>query len=419
MYIPSKFLYTLINSEIVGVWVESNSRGDKAFIAKVPSSVAKAIKLGAKVELVIAVSEQKSDNRFLTLALKVYDRRDNPYFGILPQTVNSTNNIINSSFFDKPLSFSIYDELDSPVFSGKIQINSDSSNEDFIYDLDKMKFVTPSGTVESFELINIFGYYLGLPQYRDMNPSLYMELFTYRLTVSDIQEMLTYHVHPNSLSHYTLGKDIDGTVQETQLNQSLNLFFEQHVFQSPLVTIGKSTRELTDAFALTDDYSLIIESKCLTVNLNALNQTTDRIISNTIGHAKKALKQLVGGFKAIKRNEVIKSQSGQEIKFDRNNVQHGIVMIPEFISSNRWETIINKMITIYETYGLKVHVISLPEFAGILKKSEFDKSKLLSVLEARHHLLLTQKTIDIESINSGLPTVQDLINSGYFSQEFS
>lgn len=415
MYIPSKFLNTLITSEQIGVWVESNSKGSKAFIIKVPSSVAKSIELGAKIELIIAVSELDDDSNFLILALKIYDRKDNPFLGVLPQTTDCRNNVINSDFFDKPISFSIYDELDAPVFTGQVEISTNDKNRDFTYKLDSLTFCTPSGTKESYELIDIFGFYANLPQFRDMNPPLYMDLFTYDLTISDIKGMLTFHVHPNSTGNYTLGKDIDGTVQETQLSQSLNLFFNQQAYHSPLVTIGKTTRELTDALALAENYILTIESKCLTVDLNTLNQTTERNISNTVSHANKAIKQLIGGFKAIKRNEEIKTQSGQKIDFDRSGPHHGIVIIPEFISSKKWEPVVKKMINTYEQIGLKLHVISLPEFTAILKMSELDKNNLFSVFETRHDILMKLRRVDIESINSELPTIQDLINEGLFN----
>ncbi|EHK2772253.1 hypothetical protein J9098_000774, partial [Vibrio vulnificus] len=140
MYIPSRFLFQLMVSEKVGVFCESNSIGDKAIIAKLPTSTIKAIALGAKVEFLVFLSEYTMNSRHIALALKVYDMADNPFHAILPLRWKNKNNMLTAGFFNKELEISIFDDTDASVLNGNIRIETNFKNKRLLHLLENFQF---------------------------------------------------------------------------------------------------------------------------------------------------------------------------------------------------------------------------------------------------------------------------------------
>lgn len=396
MYIVSDYLNRMISSEQVGVWVES-SDNNFALIAKIPSNVAKAIYMGAKLELLVGITIESSPR--YSIALKVSDSIDNPFIVILPQRWINSCNLLNYNFFSKDITLTIYDEIDSLVIGAIVEIS-------LPYDATKLSELLnyklfPIVSLESAdELFDAFSHHIYPLQY--ISNGIDMEVFISDINIKNINSYLNFKATDNGYNYYDFSTDIDGIIQENQIHNSLRVFFGKNAYHSPQVTIGKKSRELTDILALSEDYYICIESKCISIDILTLNKSSDRIISGVIKSCSKAIKQLEGTLKAIRRGEVIKSNNKEIINFNRLNSGHLIILISEYIHSKRWDSLIEPIKLIRDKHNAMIHILSLSELSYILKLSQSQSEILNAILIERYEAFHNNNTFNIISFNSSL-----------------
>lgn len=186
MYIPSRFLFQLMVSEKVGVFCESNSIGDKAIIAKLPTSTIKAIALGAKVEFLVFLSEYTMNSRNIALALKVYDMADNPFHAILPLRWKNKNNMLTAGFFNKELEISIFDDTDASVLNGNIRIETNFKNKRLLHLLENFQFESSNNFTQMNRFMDLI-----CSTITDNSPTT-ITTFKFKASLSQIKSILTY-----------------------------------------------------------------------------------------------------------------------------------------------------------------------------------------------------------------------------------
>lgn len=397
MYIASDYLNRMINSEQVGVWVES-AGSDFALIAKLPSNVAKAVSMGAKLELLVGITNEKCSS--YVIALKVFDSIDNPFLVVMPQRWRNSDNILNSGYFNKDITLTIYDEVDGIVIGAIIELSLPDNKQIFTTMLSSS--LLPVDSLKSAnDLYDAFCYQANLS--KNIFNGIDMDIFTVDVNVKEVKSLLNIKVTEVGSNYYEFGSEADGGIQETQLHHVLRLMFGNQAYHSPQVTIGNKTRELTDIFALAENYYICIESKCISINQAALNRKSDRIVSVVVKSCSKAIKQLEGTLKAIKRNEVIKTDNNELITFNRSNPGHLIVLISEYLESSKWDALINPVKSILHEHEAMVHILSLSEFSYLLKLSQSNAIILDAILIERYEAFYDNNTFNILSMNSSLP----------------
>ncbi|MPW27799.1 hypothetical protein F9L16_02165 [Agarivorans sp. B2Z047] len=402
MYIPSRFAYEVLVSEKIGVLCESNNKGDKAIIAKLPTSTIKAIALGAKVDFYVFTTSRKP--YYLALCMKIFDNKCSPMHALLAQRWQNSNNILDFSFFDSELDFVLFDETDASVQESKIKIKTNFRNKRVRNVLQNMKFTSSN----DYDAVNHFtdSVCADLGFNYDSHPHYPIASFKFSTEIKDIHTVKTIHVNEQSSTHYDVIKDIDGARQERQIYQSLCLMDNSKTAISPLVTIGKKERELTDVLTITQNQQLIaVESKCLQVDKDAVGKSYERTAASIVKHCKKALSQLEGVYKSIKRGERIYDEHDNTLLLEGNNSFYGIVLIDEFRPSNDWEEVINLMQSLSNTHNVCLNIISISEMIYTMKLCTSNTSLFIELLENRQQACIDANTIDIRFTNSSLPTM--------------
>jgi len=88
-------------------------------------------------------------------------------------------------------------------------------------------------------------------------------------------------------------------------------------------------RELTDVLMTYDNGVFLIESKALTVLNREALPSRGKLASDVAKHADKAVKQLTGAIRSIRREVPIYDMDGAELRFTRTIAPHVIVLIPD------------------------------------------------------------------------------------------
>lgn len=168
----------------------------------------------------------------------------------------------------------------------------------------------------------------------------------------------------------------EGSTLEKSIWSSLESAFPFSLYHSPLVRIGEKDRELTDILTFHEYGSFIFEAKDFSILNRNANRTLDRRTTSIKKQSKKAINQLVGASKAIKRGEVVFSNSGERIPLVTDKPLHCIVLITEFPHFGDWSEIKTKLISAMNETGDFFHILDLQELIVLLKCSGGD-TKLL------------------------------------------
>lgn len=402
MYIPSSFLYKVICSEQIGVFCESNSDGYKAIIAKIPTSTIKSLALGAKVEFYLYTMLKAP--YYLALGMKIIDNISSPLYTVIPQRWQNSNNIFNSSFLNCELDFVVYDETDAPLQQNKMIIKTNFKNERVHYVLKNTVFTYPNDSESSDCFLD--NIYADLGFNFKPHPAFPIVGFKFPVKITQVNTILTIHANEQGSTQYDVAKDIDGNRQERQIYQAFCLMDNSETTMSPLVRIGLKERELTDILTVARNNKLIaVESKCLQYDINAFDKTTSRTAANIIGHCKKAIGQLEGVHKTIKRGERIYNSDGKTLLAEGNYSFYGIVIIDEFRPSKDWDAIISIMKICSEKHDICINVISVSEMIYTMKLCMSRTDLLIRSLEDRYKACISNNNINIRLRDSSLPTI--------------
>ncbi len=148
------------------------------------------------------------------------------------------------------------------------------------------------------------------------------------------------HEWKETFNHYITNRGADSPIhlfnkdeggQQEQLamwlTDSLQLSGAVH---GPQVPKGAGCRELTDLLLTYPFGTTLIESKTLTIFNRATLPTRDALASDVSKHIKKAVSQLRGAARKLQLGVPVFDKSGVELRVDRTQPIHAIVLIPDF-----------------------------------------------------------------------------------------
>jgi len=399
VYIPSASILRIIRSEQFGVWAESYNEGScSALLAKAPTTSIKAVLQGCKVQLI--VGENTLEKKFLAVALKIFDTEEAPLLmPMAARTQREINGLIDL-LRRKHFSFTIYDELSSPICYGEGFIEIPTENS-LLQHSDTSDFYPVDNLTVANEVIDSFCYSIDPAYGTSRKHDSTVGYFPLNLTT--VKPMLVISTTEFGSVDYQAASLEEGQTQEKQLAHFLAYNFRDKIYHSPQVKIGGKVRELTDVLALDDTCNYCIESKALSINASGYKNSMQRRLARSLKHSRRALDQLEGCIKAIRRGEPITTHEGESLQLESVGQVHGIVIISELIPSEQWDEIIQKIINLSNSNDAHFHVIDLSEFINIIKLSQSPTISFEQCLVERFSAILEHKTLQIKSTDSSLP----------------
>lgn len=397
MYIPSKQLSQLIDAEQYGVWSETHSSDEKvALIAKATTTAIKAVNQGCKIQLYVGIN--KDSKSHYAIALKIYDSDETPLLiPMIPRTQKEANGILG--LIDKlKFSFVMYNEVNMPSVCGEgiLNISASTIPETFFSENHDI-----AETIEEVnQLVDSFCFTID-PAYGTQN-SHGFSVHCFDLKLTKIQPMMVISTNEFGSIHNQIDKSDEGLSQEEQLAQFLENIHGENVYHSPNVKLKKIERELIDVLSFDKSCNYLIESKALCLNDSGYSIADDRKSSTLVKGAKKALNQLHGAAKAIRRGEKILSNDGTPININREQDIHCIVIVSNLLATDAWDDVIG-IIKRKSEKGLYFHVIEFPEFINTIKLSFSPTVIFEQCLLERYGAVVKHKILNIKGIDSSLP----------------
>lgn len=390
MHMPSQRVRKEMHSEAASLWVVPAEGKELAVLIKAPTSSIKALLKGCDAEIIFGLKDG-----YLCSGLRVFDIPDSPLFisGAVRHT--EEHQAIARLLKDKVSPVFLFNEMDaclawsnvsfseadadkgtdllddiSNLYTGEFDNNCSFALDCFSYTTDKSRtypnaaeipFVTISANIEPWRITN--NTFLG-----------------------------------NQESHaIVIDDENEGEIFERAIWASLESAFPLNLYKSPKVQIGKKTRELTDVLAFHKYGSFLIEAKDLSILQAGVDRNLERRIKGVQKQAKKAIGQLVGSYKALKRGEKIFDTNGIELNVERENPPHCIILISELMDSGDWSEIEQELFKAIKSTGAFFHLLDFREFIALLKVSSGRSDLLDYNLMERYEIFIQCKSVHIRS----------------------
>ncbi|GAB6069941.1 hypothetical protein JCM30760_10380 [Thiomicrorhabdus hydrogeniphila] len=360
MHIPSERVYNEMRSEEASLWVVPANGGEEiAILVKAPTPSVKALIENCGTELIFGLH-----GHYMCLGIRIFDIPESPLFisGVVRH--NEEHRAILKILEDKVSPIFLFNEMDICLAWSNIAIGSEEVLN-FIGDIENL--YVGDFDEHCSHVLDCFCYSTDNTQ--TYSNALEIPFINIKLSIEPWRSN-NNHFYSVRESHAVLISDRDeGEVFERAIWASLESVFPLTLYKSPEVKIGDKTRELTDVLAFHQYGSFLIEAKDLSVLKAGAGRSLDRRTKGVQKQVKKAIGQLIGSCKALKRGEKIYAASGAEISVERENPPHCIVLITELNHSGDWSEIVAELIKAIESTGAFFHLLDFRELIALLKGS--------------------------------------------------
>jgi hypothetical protein len=176
---------------------------------------------------------------------------------------------------------------------------------------------------------------------------------------------------------------------------SLQSLFDDDIHLNPHVRHKNTVRELTDIMAFSEYGIFLVETKTLGVLNTNTERNIDRKVAGVQKQVEKAINQLAGAVKKIRKNEVIFDANNKAIEFDRKLLPHCIVLVSDLLSFGNWTPILMKMFETMIAEPMQLHLLDLTEFMRYIGYSKGSRHMFDYLLMERLKELVNHQTVHI------------------------
>lgn len=394
MHVPSYEMSLAISAEDNCIWfLDDPDESSITIIVKTSSGKIESIVKGCPVELLIgAVKTGKYE--CLVTGLKVFDLSDSPFTIFNTQRTPEGHTAL-AKFTEKRIAeISFFNEISKCIASCECSISNTPTNGPF-----KLSASLGIATGHSIDrLLDVFEDKI----YNEIDsPNLNIKNYPLKLENWKTILNLTYFKPKYSKKSEITQKD-HGLMQENLIFELLYKMYPKNTYHGPLLP-SVDNRELIDILVDTPSFYLLIESKSVGITENPSTQF--RRTASIKRHNKKAIGQLEGAIKSLKKGLPVVDDQGNSIDLDYDKPIHAVVLAPEINFSDEVDHMLDDAKNIYNKLDAYIHIIDVPELANIIKISREDNTNFENILVDRFFLCLEKRTLNVRHKDSSLPWV--------------
>jgi hypothetical protein len=187
----------------------------------------------------------------------------------------------------------------------------------------------------------------------------------------------------------------EGGVLESATWATLEAMFPHTLRRGPSVTIGNSDRELVDVLAFYEYGTFLLEAKDLSVLSATPTRSRERRVAGTIKQAKKAIGQLIGASKAIRRGERVSDAKGKVLQPTVTQPMHCIVLLTELMHEGEWSVVEHMLREAVVETREYFHLLDLSELIYLAKLAKYDAAHFDYLLMERFRHFVERGSVHI------------------------
>jgi hypothetical protein len=391
MHIPGRRIAQEMRSERASLWyVPANGGTETALLVKAPTTSIKALYAGCEMTLVFG-----RINQFLCTGVRIYDIPGSPILICGVQRCAEEHAALLEILKRNKTPVFLFNEMDVCLSWADIEITEADASS--IHE-----FISPSSSLyvgefsnEASRALDCFCYSIDSTQKFDRAQQI--ETIEVKPSIANwIAGRLSFIGERDSHSILIDSKN-EGEVLEKAIWSSLESVFPNGLYMSPQIRTGQKLRELTDVMTTYEYGTFLIEAKDLSIFQAGHARSQERRTSGVQKQTDKAIGQLVGASKGLKRGDNIFIKDGPRIDVLRTEPLHCIVLLTELMHDGDWSHIESQLIEAMRETGDFFHVLDLSELIMLLKCSS-GKAHLLDYnLMQRCKRFADTKSIHIRS----------------------
>lgn len=391
MHIPNQRVRQEMISEAASIWyVPANDGAETAILIKAPTPSIKALVAGCSMKLMFG----KSGN-YLCTGATIADVPDAPLvFGGIQRNLEEHLTLLRILQARVSPIF-LFNEMDVCVAWGNATFSELEATKVFTFIGNISELYIGPFTEETSHALDCFCF--SFNQVASCPNASIIPTEELKLSVDSWNAIASYFYGENSFEPFTINNPEEGKSFEGTIWSALSSVFPNSLFKNPKILNGEKPREFTDVFAFHAYGSFLIEAKDLSVFSAGFQRKQSRRISGIQKQVKKAIGQLIGACKDFSDGKKIFSADGIEIRVDRSQPPHCIVLITELPPVGEWEEIVDLLCNAMKETGAFFHLLDFQELLMLLKGSSGDSTLFDYNLMQRSKLFWETKSVFIRS----------------------
>lgn len=174
-------------------------------------------------------------------------------------------------------------------------------------------------------------------------------------------------------------------------------------YPSPQIPKGKSSRELTDVLLSHKYGAILIESKTFSILERKNLPGRTKLARDVVGHINKAVAQLKGGIRQIRRGTTVTTTSGSTIDVEREQPAHGIILIPDLgLVTDRTAFGAPMIRDFMKSAGSFIHILDVAELLRVVQAAEiiYSRGKTVTLMMAFDYYLIerAKKAYEVDTL---------------------
>lgn len=406
MHMPSERVYNEMRAEEASLWIVPANGGDKiAVLIKAPTPSIKALIENCEIELIFGLH-----NNYLCAGVRIFDIPESPLFISGAVHHAEEHQAIHKILKDNTSPIFLFNEMDICLAWSNLSIDAEEAGRAFLSIEDVEDLYTGEFNQSCSFALDCFCYSTDKAQNHSKNVEI--PFTTIKLTIEPWRSNNNHFVSVRESHAVTINDKDEGEIFERAIWASLESVFPFALYKGPEVQIGEKKREFTDVLAFHQYGSFLIEAKDLSILQGGAGRSFERRVKGVQKQVKKAIGQLVGSCKALKRGEKIYDANDTEINVERENPPHCIVLITELDHSGDWSKIENELLKAIESTGAFFHLLDFRELIALLKASSGRPELLDYNLMERCRMFMQHKSVHIRSRPAPNKKMQPTAESG-------
>jgi hypothetical protein len=229
------------------------------------------------------------------------------------------------------------------------------------------------------------------------NDSLYeMESFAVEVELSEWKIWKKSVITHEDTNHFSIDDRDEGSILEKEVATILDDLFKENLYLNPQIARAKGYRELTDIFAFYGNGLFLIESKASGVIDRVAGKTMEKKVSGLQKQISSGIVQVAGAARKINEEAKIYDKKLQEIKYEKREFPHCIVLVSELFGFGDWKKIIVEICSAMVENRIYLNVMDLSEFMQYVGHARGSADRFNLMLIERVEAFVKHETINMK-----------------------